>query len=820
MKPKGMKTVLEVRGEDSMEILEKWKKIRPSKNAEEILKRRYYLKDKDGTYIENSWEEVSKRVARTIASVEVLYGKSLDEIQKLEKEFYDLVNSRVFIPNSPCLFNSGTGIEHTLFEKEILTLEEYKKIASNKDSMHQLSACFVVDVEDNMEGIMETSKEIALITKSGGGIGLNISKLRPKGAFVHGTSGESSGPISFLKLFNSVLKTIEQGYKRRGAGMAIMDITHPDIEEFIECKKDNDGTSVINMFNISIGVKDSKELTNKYENNEYIELTHEHSEVRKKIKAKDFIKKIAANAWKSGDPGLIMLDKVNKTNPLKNKIPIRATNPCGEQPLWPYSACNLGSIDLSKFYDEKRDDLDWESLEKVIRLTTVFLDNVIDANRFPLEKIEKNVKNLRPIGLGFMGFANLLYKLKVRYGSDESLKIVEKVSAYLEYYSSLQSYELSKIKGSFPLFDESEYRKGFLPIIGKDYFDWEELKEKIKNGKRNITTTTVAPTGSISNIADTSSGIEPNFMLAYTRYINDKDTRIPLKYVNPVFLKEVEVDDKLFEFIEKNGSIGNSDLPKEIKHVFVVSHDVKPHEHIQIQQAAQRYISSAISKTINLPKSTSISDIENIYLTALKSDSIKGITVYRDGSLETQVLESSKDKKEDELVQLFIIDNNKKLHPKPRRDTLPSVTKKLRTDRGTVYITVSFDDFGDPAEVFISDGNDKSEIIGRLSSMALRAGLSIDEVLEQLEKVSSGDFSHMVAKSIKEIDKFYKEKNNIATKNNIEKFIKENNLIWDSKGYYIDNAGNTYCPNCLAKNSLVLSSGCSECVRCGWSKCS
>jgi len=253
----------------------------------------------------------------------------------------------------------------------------------------------------------------------------------------------------------------------------------------------------------------------------------------------------------------------------------------------------------------------------------------------------------------------------------------------------------------------------------------------------------------------------------------------------------------------------------------VVSHDVKPYEHIQMQESAQRYISSAISKTINLPKETSKKEIEYIYITALKSDSIKGITVYRDGSLETQVLEKAgKDKDDKDLVKLFIIDSNKKLHPRPRRDTLPSVTKKLRTDRGTVYITVSFDDFGDPAEVFISDGNDKSEIIGRLSSMALRAGLSIDEVLEQLEKVSSGDFAHMVAKAIREIDRFYKEKNNIGNKENAEKFIKDNGLVWSSKGYYVDGQGNTYCPNCLAKNSLVLSSGCSECMRCGWSKCS
>ena len=813
---------LGVQGEDNMKILENYKKIKPSKNAEEILKRRYYLKGKNGNYLEKSWGEVARRVARTVASVEILYNKNIERIRDLENKFFDIISSRVFIPNSPCLFNSGTGIEHSLFEKDKITLEEYEKIANNKDFMHQLSACFVIDAEDDMEGIMETSKEIALITKSGGGIGLNLSKLRPKGSFVHGTSGESSGPISFLKLFNSVLKTIEQGYKRRGAGMAIMDITHPDIEEFIESKKDNDGTNVINMFNISVGIIDSKEILEKYQSNDSIELKHEHYGKVKKLNVRKFIDKISENAWKSGDPGLIMLDKVNKTNPIKNEIPIKATNPCGEQPLWPYSACNLGSIDLSKFYDENSNDVDWESLENVIRLATIFLDNVIDANRFPLEKIEKNVKNLRPIGLGFMGFADLLYKLQLRYGGSESLKVVEKVSAYLEFFSSMQSYELSQTKGNFPLFDKSQYKDGFLPIIGREYFDWEDLKNKTKVGKRNITTTTIAPTGSISNIADASSGIEPDFMLAYTRYINEGNERVPLKYINPIFEKSVDIDDKLFEFLEKNGSIKESDLPENIKRVFVVSHDVSPNEHINIQESAQKYISSAISKTINLPKNSSVQDIKDIYLKALESESIKGITIYRDGSLETQVLESleNKNKKENELVKLFIIDSNIKLHPKPRRDTLSSVTKKLRTDRGTVYITVSFDDFGDPAEVFISDGNDKSEIIGRLSSMALRAGLSLDEVLEQLEKVNTGDFSHMVAKAIREIDKFYKEKNNIATKDNLKEFIKKNNLVWDSKGYYVDSLGNTYCPNCLAKNSLVLSSGCSECIRCGWSKCS
>ncbi len=805
-----------------MKIIEKWKDIKPSKNAEEILKRRYYLKKKDGTYIEKSWEEVSKRVARTIASAESLYTNDVEAIRKTEEKFYEIISSRVFIPNSPCLFNSGTGIDYALYKKENLTRDEYRTIAQNKDFMHQLSACFVIDVEDSIEGIMGTAKEIALITKSGGGIGLNISKLRPKGAYVHGTSGESSGPISFLKLFNSVLKTIEQGYKRRGAGMAIMNIDHPDVEEFIESKKDNNGTNIINMFNISVGIINSQELLEKYEKNENLELKHSYYEEKKYLNVREFMKKISKNAWKSGDPGLIILDKINKTNPMK-KIPIVATNPCGEQPLWPYSACNLGSIDVSKFYDEEKEDVDWKTFSKVIKTATRFLDNVIDVNRFPLKKIEKNVSDLRPIGLGFMGFADLLYKLKIRYGSQESLKIVEKISAYLEYYSSSESYELGKEKGSFPLFEESEYPKGFVPIVGRDYFDWEKLSEKTKLFKRNITTTTVAPTGSISNIADTSSGIEPNFMLAYTRFLNTKDGRVALKYINPIFKKEINIDEKLFDFIEKNGGIAKSNLPKDIKRVFVVSHDVKPKEHIKMQECAQRYISSAISKTINLPKETSVEEIEEIYISALKSDSIKGITVYRDGSLETQVLEkgSSGNKKEEkDLVKLFIIDNNKKLHPRPRRDTLPSVTKKLRTDRGTVYITVSFDDFGDPAEVFISDGNDKSEIIGRLSSMALRAGLSLNEVLEQLEKVSSGDFAHMVAKSIKEIDSFYKEKNKIGSKENAEKFIEENGLVWDSKGYYIDNDGNTYCPNCLAKNSLVLSSGCSECIRCGWSKCS
>ncbi|GAB6189252.1 adenosylcobalamin-dependent ribonucleoside-diphosphate reductase [Marinitoga arctica] len=830
------------------EFLDFFSDINLSENAERILRDRYLLKDGKGNYLEYNWDDISKRVSRYIASAEILYIDDIEKIHEVEKKYYKLLKSRVFLPNSPTLFNAGKTLPQSIFKKTIeeMTLEDYKNIYNSRSRHNMLSACFVVPLEDSMEGIFDAVKDAALIQKYGGGVGYDFSELRPKDSSIAGTGGKSSGPISFMHVFNTTASTIEQGGARRGAQMAVMRYDHPDVIDFINSKKNNDGKSVLNYFNISINFDNPEEFLKKLENDEELELSHPNSNIKKTIKAKELFDLIANNAWKSGDPGMLFLGRHNKYYALGDITPVSATNPCGEEPLPPYGSCNLGSIDIAKIIDfidlgnpnDEKNNL----LKELIYWTTRFLDDVIDINVYPLEQIDKVSKEQRFIGLGIMGLADALYKKELPYNSDNGRKFMAETMAQFAYYSHLASTELAKERGNFPLFEKSKYKSGFIPfpMLDDNYSEnikvWNDLiKEhfygEAKKYKRNVQVNTVAPTGSISNIADTSSGIEPNFMLAYIRYMTDKEgNRVPLPYMNKILRDKLDglLNSELEAEIIEKGSIQNIEgIPEEFKKIFVTAMDISGMDHLLAQNVIQSYLDASCSKTINLPKEATVKEIKDIYKKAMELN-LKGITIYRDGSLETQVLTKA-EKKEDKKVTFFVLDEKHKLRARPRKETLKSVTRKFKTQEGTVYITVSFDDNGEAIEIFLSDGTETAEIIGRLSSIALRSGVSVDEILEQLSKVK-GTYCKGISKEIKsaldDFESLWKE-NEVEifhvgkplSKEEVEKFVHANKLEY-VKGYYIDNEGNTYCPTCLSKNSLLMTEGCISCKTCGWSKCS
>lgn len=836
------------------DLIEKYKKIQPSQNAVRILTERYFIKTPAGEFIEKSWHDVAHRVARVVASAELINNPALENLSKsekldyiklLEKEFFDLLASRIFIPNSPTLFNSGMGVDYELLYKplEQMELDDYSKIIQMRNHLHMLSACFVVPVEDSIDGIFTAVKEYALITKAGGGVGSNFSSLRPNGSFVAGTHGKASGPISFMHVFNSAVSVVEQGYRRRGALMGILNIDHPDIMDFISAKKGNDGEKVLRFFNISVGIPMRREeLLRIYERDGTIRLNHSKWHGEKEIKVREIIQKMAQSAWETGDPGMVFLGEMNRYYALYPHKEIISTNPCGEIGLGAYEACNLGSIDLAKLYTQN--GVDWDALEKATRIAVRFLDNVIDVNVFPIDKISKAVKESRRLGLGIMGFADLLYKMDIPYDSEEARRLAKNIMAFMALHSHEESSKLGEEKGNFPLFEQSRYHTedDFVPF-SMDESDYdEEIFEHFRNVapkfKRNVAVLAIAPTGSISNIADTSSGLEPNFLLAYVRYVNkqNSDEREPLFYVNEVLKQKLPEDlinsikDKLVE----DGTLKHLEIDEEIKRVFVVSHDIKPIDHLLMQEAFQCYVDNNISKTINLPNSATVDDVVEVYIEALKHK-IRGLTIYRDGSLQTQVLTSTKSLKTKDApkIQFFVLDEKHRLRAKPRKETLRSVTRKYKSSSGTTYITVSFDDTGEAIEIFLSNGTETAEAIGRLSSTALRAGVSVDEIIEQLVKVK-GDYVRNVGIEIKKaIDDFaelWTEKNNVETEvmridgtaktpEEVEKFVIANGLEW-KQGYYVDIDGNTYCPSCLSKNSLIMQEGCVSCKICGWSRCS
>ena len=556
-----------------------------SLNAMTILKERYLLKNDKREIIETP-QELFLRVAKTVASAERNFDKKKENY--FCDKFFKMMSNLEFLPNSPTLMNAGTPLG-------------------------QLSACFVLPVEDSIEGIFKALKAMALIHKTGGGTGFSFSSLRPRNDLVSTTKGFASGPLSFMKIFDTATSVIIQGGRRRGANMAVLKVTHPDILEFIEAKLDKKSFS---NFNLSVGITD-KFMKALYKNEKIKLINPRTNKATREIKAKKIFSRLCFSAYQCGDPGIVFLDRINRAHPLRKLGRIETTNPCGEVPLLAYEACNLGSINLSKIVEKKR--INWEKLKEIVQLGVRFLDNIIEVNNFPLKEIEKITKANRKIGLGVMGFADMLVKLRIPYNSHQAVKIAQKLMKFIRKCSLGASHQLAIQRGVFPNWKYSIYKKKNLKL-------------------RNATLNSIAPTGSISIIAGCSSGIEPIFSLTYVRKISEGTK---LLEINPL-IEEVTKEEgiyskKLMRIIKGKVSLKNLNVPKILKNIFVTAFDIDWQTHLSIQAAFQRFVDNAVSKTVNLPHDVSLKEIEKIYLAATRLY-LKGVTVYRYGSYKEQVL--------------------------------------------------------------------------------------------------------------------------------------------------------------------------------------
>lgn len=551
-----------------------------SKNAGIVLSR-YLTKDTEGTLTETP-EQLLKRVANNIAKEDLKYSSSYRETKKTEKEFFEVMQNLEFLPNLPTLANAGRKLQ-------------------------QLAACFVVPVPDNTEGIFQAVKELALIQRTGGGTGFSFSQLRPDGSHVSKTGGIASGPASFVKVFDAATTAIKEGGIRRGANMGVLRVDHPDIERFISLKEKGG----LSSFNISIALTDK--FMDAVKKNKEFELEF-GGKVYKTLKARELFRLLSKRAWLNGDPGVIFIDRINKSNPTPKFGEIETTNPCGEQPLLPYESCILGSINISKFVKKKK--IDTKRLSKTIKTAVHFLDNSIDASSYPIHELETVVQGNRKIGLGLMGFADALIEAGITYDSKEAERFAQKIMRILKEESTKASAELAKKRGPFPNINESIYKNKKL---------------------RNSTLTTIAPTGTISIIANCSEGIEPLFSPIFHRHT----TYGKLEEIDRPFqklIKKLNIDEKTLSQIEAEGTLKNSNLPEKIKKLFRTAHDISPEWHIRLQAAFQKFTDNAVSKTVNLPNSATIEDVENAFLLAYKLG-CKGLTVYRYKSRKEQVLE-------------------------------------------------------------------------------------------------------------------------------------------------------------------------------------
>lgn len=613
-----------------------------SENAIKVLEKRYLKRDKDGNCIETP-ADMFRRVADTLASADSKFGKSEAEVKQLADEFYTAITNRYFMPNSPTLMNAGR-------------------------ELGQLAACFVLPVDDSLEDIFETVKNTALIHKSGGGTGFSFSRLRPKNDVVRSTMGVSSGPVSFMEVFNAATEAVKQGGTRRGANMGILRVDHPDILDFIDCKSDNNR---LNNFNISVAITDK--FMDAYLKGKDYDLIHPNTKQSVgKLNAKEVFDKIIDGAWRNGEPGIVFIDTMNSDNPTPQVGAIESTNPCGEVPLLPYEACNLGSINLSRMVKEEngKSVVNWDLLAKTTRTAIRFLDNVIEINNYPLPQISEMVRNNRKIGLGVMGWADMLMKMGISYASEEGTKLASQVIEFIDYESKCESIELSKKRGRFKnfkgsIYDQENYLynkyKGKSAGIISDE-KWKELDEQIKKyGIRNATTTCIAPTGTISMIASASGGVEPLFGLVFSRLIMDGTEMLE---VNEIFknymISHGLYSEELMKKIAIDGSVAHIDeIPDDVKKIFVTAHDVSPYWHVKMQAAFQLHTDNAVSKTVNFVESATREDIEEAYVLAYKNH-LKGITVYRNNSrfFQPMNLDKKVEEKKEEVPEVEEIVEN------------------------------------------------------------------------------------------------------------------------------------------------------------------
>ena len=636
-------------------------KLNLSENAKKVLERRYLKRDKDGNCTETP-ADMFRRVAMAIASGDLKFGKSQADVDKLAERFYDFITKCYFMPNSPTLMNAGR-------------------------ELGQLAACFVLPVEDSLEGIFETVKNTALIHKSGGGTGFSFSRLRPKNSVVKSTMGVSSGPVSFMEVFNAATEAVKQGGTRRGANMGILRVDHPDILDFINCKSDN---NKLNNFNISVAITDKfMEALKKGE--DYDLLNPQNNQVVAKLNAKKVFDLIVDGAWRNGEPGIIFIDKMNSDNPTPLVGQIESTNPCGEVPLLAYEACNLGSINLGRMVVEGSNgpEIDWKTLADTTRTAIRFLDNVIAVNNYPLPQISEMVQNNRKIGLGVMGWADMLMKMGISYSSEEGIKLASQIMEFIDYESKCESIELSKERGRFNNFKGSIYDgRNFLynkykgKSAGKISDEqWKELDSQIeKFGIRNATTTCIAPTGTISMIASASGGVEPLFGLVFSRLIMDGTEMLE---VNPIFkeyaIKHGFYSESLMKEIAKTGSVAHiAGVPEDAKKIFVTANDVSQYWNVKMQAAFQLHTDNAVSKTVNFEEHATREDIEQAYILAYENN-LKGITVYRNNSRQFQPMNLDAKKSEAQ------VEAEKSMKTVSEPEKKPEITNPIKESKAGNY---------------------------------------------------------------------------------------------------------------------------------------
>ncbi len=772
--------------------------LKLSENALKVLTRRYLKKDKTGKVVETP-EELFRRVAHAIAQADKVYNKPEREIADLEESFYKAMIDFEFLPNSPCLMNAGR-------------------------ELGQLSACFTLPINDSMDSIFETLKATAMIHKSGGGTGFSFSRIRSKNAVVRTTGGVASGPVSFMKVYDSATEAVKQGGTRRGANMGILRVDHPDIMDFIVCK---DSNKEINNFNISVALTD--EFMARLSRGEDYDLVDPHgNEVFKRVSAKEVFDLIVKQAHKNGEPGVIFIDKINIENPTPKLGKIESTNPCGEQPLLPYESCDLGSINLDRMWKKTGAvcEVDWEKLKRTSRLAVYFLDNLIDVNKFPISEIEEATKATRKVGLGIMGWASLLIRLGIPYNSDEAVALAEKVMSIVLDAAMEESQRIAAAKGTFPAY------RGSL---------WDKKNIKL----RNATLTTIAPTGTISIIAGPcSSGIEPLFAIVYYRNVMDNDKLVE---VEPLFEEVAKqrgfYSRELMEKIAESGSLAHIDgIPEDVKKVFVTAHDIAPEWHVKMQAAFQKYVHNAVSKTINFPHEASLEEVRKAYLLAYDLN-CKGITIYRDRSREEQVLNISHKAQVSQAAASVQESKTEpgKIAPRPRPEVIFGTTTKVSTGCGNLYVTINLDEENKPFELFTQMGKaggcaaSQLEATGRLVSLAFRAGVEVKSIIEQLRNIrcpspswEKGQRIFSCADAIARVierrlvnDQAQMQKN-IAAKPEIamKHSHHEEHVPSDASGCgSCAPSGEIVgvCPDC--GGALRHEEGCVKCHACGFSKC-
>ena len=833
----------QVRKEGAKAVLAEEEPPRVTPNAMKVLERRYLAKADDGKTLIETPKDLFWRVAYNLAEAERNYGAPDDEVVAVARTFYRLMGRLEFLPNSPTLMNAGRELQ-------------------------QLSACFVLPVPDSIDGIFEAVKQQAIIHKTGGGTGFSFSRIRPKNDIVRTTSGVASGPISFMKIFNTATEQIKQGGTRRGANMAILRIDHPDIVEFIDMKTD---LKEMTNFNVSVALTDR--FMKAWERGEkYDLLSPKTGAPVGQLDARVVMDKIAHNAWISGEPGLFFIDRANAANPVPHVAEIEATNPCGEQDLMPYDSCNLGSVVLDKHMREVRPgkfEVDWDHLRQTVHASVRILDNVIDMNAYPLPEIQKMSRGTRRIGLGIMGFARMLFKLEVPYDSEQGVDMAEQVMRFIATEAQKASEELATTRGPYGFWEGSVHqKKGVKP-------------------RRNAYITTIAPTGTISMIADTSGGCEPEYSLIWYKNVMD-GTHLPyvLEYFEEVARREGFWYESLMdEVLKANGSCRNlAKVPKKWQQIFATAMDITPEWHVRMQGAFQKHIDAQVSKTINLPKTATEDDVKKSYTLAYKLG-CRGITVYRDGSRDDQVLNlgvSTKDTKGTKdttpvaasagqaagrgpapppqpVPSVTVAPEMREtigtapsgravLKPRARPDVIVGTTQKIETGYGSLYVTINEDEHG-IFEIFATLGKSGgytssfTEAVARLASLALRSGVPPEEVAKQLEGIRSPKigFDHRdkilsvpdgIAKALRRqtsgqlaqsvqarLDSIGIARPPVraapleATKNVDTSDVDAEETMQQ----LVDRGDNPDCPDC--GGMLALQEGCVKCQTCGYSEC-